>query len=475
MAVCSLGRMAGVIMIPLGMVAAGCLERSPNYCPGWRNNNCLNDPPGTCRSDQDCTGDQAVCDVAGTMMCVQCTADKAGACTGATPVCGADHVCRGCSAHAECAGSDVCLPGGRCAAANEVAYVQAGGTGAQPCARGAPCGRLQEGVTAVNASRPYIKVMGTGTLADTMTTTIDGKAVTILADPGAKLDRTGDGVILEVRNTGADVRIYDLEITGASGGAGDVGISIAAGGTPRLTLTRVKITNNIGGGVISSGGIVTVAQSTVSGNQGGGITASGGTLTVGQSTVSGNQGGGITATGGTLTVGQSTVSGNQGGGITATGGTTFDITNCFIFRNGNSTTATVGGASLAGTGGSVFEFNTIVDNQIGNSGVLAGGVFCDTAGFVAGNNIIARNFVNNDANLVNSNTSGLCTYPTSAISPSVSGLNFVSPDNAPHNYRIMRGSIAIDQATTPSTLSVDVDGDPRPQGAARDQGADEVL
>jgi hypothetical protein len=53
-------------------------------------------------------------------------------------------------------------------------------------------------------------------------------------------------------------------------------------------------------------------------------------------------------------------------------------------------------------------------------------------------------------------------------------LNFVSPDIAPHNYHIQRGSSAIDLATTPSTLAVDIDGDSRPQGNGRDRGADEV-
>jgi hypothetical protein len=388
---------------------------------------CISDPTG-CSASADCPAPQ-VCDVGGTNTCVACTAQEDAACTGATPVCGNDKTCRGCRAHAECARSDACLPDGSCADpdADQVAYVQQGGTGTPPCARGAPCGTLQQGV---DAGRPYIKI-ATGTVVGTDVTTIDGKAVTILADPGAKLDRMGDGRILLVRSAGANVSIYDLEITGQTGPADEAIQLEPNGGMPALSLVRVKVTGNQGRAISSSGN---------------------------------------------LTVSQTTIFGNAGGGIAISGvGATFNITNNLIFRNGNSTTATVGGVALtASVGANVFAFNTVVDNQVQNGALIAGGVLCDIAGFAAANNIIVRNFVNNNPNLANSNTSGLCTYPTSTISPAVSGLNFVSPDDAPYDYHLMRGSTAIDQATTSSNLSVDIDGDIRPQGNARDQGADEV-
>ena len=442
---------AGVCVLTI-LLLVGCVrQKDPYYCPGVNSNdNCAEDAgPIACTSNEPCREPTAVCDITGSMTCVQCTPDQASACGGATPACGEDRTCRACRAHAECPGSDACLPDGSCGDPGQIAYVQQGGTGTPPCTRGAPCGTLQQGI---DASRPYIKISA-GTLADNATTTIDGTAVTLLADPGAKLDRTGDGRILLVRSAGANVSIYDLEITGQTGLADEAIQLEPNGGAPALSLVRVKVT----------------------GNQGRGI-ATGGSLTVSQSSVSANQGGGISATGGSLTVSQSSVSANTGGGISTSNGVTFDITNNLIFRNGNSTTATVGGLSLAASAGAnVFAFNTVVDNQVQNGATIAGGILCDIPGFAAANNIIARNFVNNDPNQLNSNTNGLCTYPTSAVSPTVSDLNFVSPDNAPHNYRIMRGSSAIDQATTPSNLSVDIDGDPRPQGNDRDQGADEVL
>jgi hypothetical protein len=445
------------ILFLLVSVGISSCRSNPKYCEGAPDNNCDNliDGSAHCTSNEQCAEPSAVCDVTGSMACVQCTPDQAGACSGKTPVCGDDHSCRGCSAHSDCPGSDTCLPDGSCADPEQTAYVQAGGTGAPPCAKATPCGTLQEGITAVNATRPYIKVSnaGGGVLAPNATTTIDGKSVIILAEPGAKLDRTGDGVNLEVRNTGADVQIYDLEISGASGAGTGFGLSLPAGTTATITLTRVK----------------------VSGNQAGGITTSGGSLTVSQSTISGNNGGGVSATGGTLTLSQSTISVNIGGGISIATGVNFDITNCFIVRNGNSTTTSVGGIYLGGSGStSVLAFNTIVDNQAKNGSVVAGGVLCDDPGFAASNNIIAHNFVNNEANQSNSNTLGLCTHSSTTIASTVAGLNFVSPDNEPYDYHIQRGSSAIDQATTPSTLAVDVDGDSRPQGNARDRGADEA-
>ena len=445
------------VLLVLAAVGVGACRRNPNYCEGALDNNCANliDGSERCTSNEQCEGPMAVCDVTGSMACVQCMPEQESACGGQTPACGEDHMCRGCRAHSECPGSDTCLPDGSCADPGQVAYVQAGGMGAPPCARGTPCGALQEGITAVDASRPYIKISSAGgTLTPSATTTIDGTAVIILADPGAKLDRMGDGVNLEVRNTGADVQIYDLEITGASGVAGDVAISMPAGGMPKLAMTRVKVTNNIGGGILANNGKLTVSQSTISGNIGGGIVANNGMLTVSQSTISRN----------------------IGGGIVVGAGATFDITNCFIFHNGDSNTTTnTGGVYLVGSGAmSVFAFNTVVDNEIQNIGGSAGGVFCNIPGFVASNNIVVRNFVGNDPLRADSNTSGQCDHSTSSISSNVIGAYFVSPDSPPYNYHLRRGSTAIDQATTPSTLAVDIDGDVRPQGSARDQGADEA-
>lgn len=104
--------------------------------------------------------------------------------------------------------------------------------------------------------------------------------------------------------------------------------------------------------------------------------------------------------------------------------------------------------------GSLIEFNTFVDNDVG--------VFCSG---MHPNNIIARNRKNGcDFN---------CTCPDSIFAGSdLSELKFRAPDASPPDYHLTAGSIAIDAAAA-STLDHDVDGDARPQGAARDVGADE--
>jgi hypothetical protein len=428
--------------------------KNKQHCEGNPHDDCrLDDAQPSCSTSDQCAAPTSVCDPEA-MACVQCTPAEAGACMGATPVCGADHQCRACSAHAECSMSNACLPAGRCADPGEVAYVQLNGTGGQPCAKAAPCGTLQEAVTAVSASRPYVRILGTGTLTPSATTTIDGKAVTILADPGAKLDRMGDGVNLEVRNTGADVRIYDLEIIGASGGPSDVGI-FAAGGTPKLTLTRVKVTNNIGGGISMTGGVLTVSQSTISGNQGGGISMTGGALTVSQSTISGNQGGGISISSAEFDLANNFIVGNGGVGAVF-GGVRFDQTNTGIRR---------------------FEFNTVTEN-VGMAGFTIG-VVCTLVGqpVTFSNNIVYDNQVGGGRTQVGGMN---CSWTYSDIGPdTVVGMGNINmtpmfKDLTRSDYHLQSGSPAKDAADPVASLAIDIDSDPRPQGTRRDMGADEI-
>jgi hypothetical protein len=404
-----------------------CKKENPDYCaqsPTPSDCPAPDSPPG-CTADEQCPGQ--VCDVP-SRTCVQCTATSAAACTAATPVCDTDdHTCRACTAHSECA-SNACLPDGTCAAEDQVAYVTTNGQSTD-CTHTAPCAEVS---TALATNKPIIKVQS-DPAKEAATIVIDGKAVTILAEPGAKLGLSTFGTILNVKSANADVSIVDLEITGAAGN-GAFGIALDAnGGVPQLTLTRVKIDENAGGG--------------------------------------------ISATGGSLTVSQSTISGNQGGGISVTSGATFDISNNFIFRNGDPDSGTYGGISLdvATANGSTLEFNTIVDNRASAGTTRVGGVKCDITGFAAANNIIVRNSVGGSTSAGTAQTLGACTFPTSSVANDVSGLAFSSPDMEPYNYRLTAGSSAIDQATTPSNVAIDVDGDVRPQGAQKDQGADEYT
>jgi hypothetical protein len=421
----------------LALALAGlCTACNPRYCEGNPGNNCLNewdaatDGVSRCTSNDQCAAPTPVCDVAGTQTCVECTPDQADACTGTTPVCGGDHTCGPCTEHAQCAASNACLPDGSCADAGQVAYVDPAGTDNNACTKDMPCTKVAK---ALATNRPYVKFHGTTNEAVTVN---GGRSVTFLADEGAALTRSsGSGAIVTVSDDGTELMVYDLAIQNAPNTASGIGVVIpTASGAPSVALVRVKVSNNPGGGISSSGG--------------------------------------------TLTVSQSTISGNQGGGISVTGaGAMFLITNNFIYRNGNNSTAGFGGVDIGVTspGASRLEFNTIVDNQATSGPLNAGGVRCSATSFAAPNNIIARNLVGASTMDSNAQTLGACTYPTSTVASSVSGLAFARPDAMPYDYHLMSGSSAIDQATTGSTVDKDFDGDARPKGAQKDIGADEYA
>lgn len=265
------------LAITLLCAMAGC-RKSKYYCPGAPLDNCnYLDATNACERNDDCSEPTAVCDVDGAKTCVQCIApDQTSACSGATPACGDDHTCRGCVSHAECPGSDVCLPDGTCADPGQVAYVRPaalGGTDNSNCTLAMPCTKV---AGALATGRAYVKFAGTTDEGGTVS--IDNRNVTLLAERDAKLVRTSNGLHVEVKGT-SQVEIYDLEISGASGAQG-IGISMPPGNTAKLTLRRVKILNNTGGGISATGGTLTVTQSTLSNNTGGGIAVMNGTFVI---------------------------------------------------------------------------------------------------------------------------------------------------------------------------------------------------
>lgn len=392
-----------------------------------------------------CTGDLAVCDT-DTGTCVQCFGDMASACGGKMPVCASDHRCAACTQHSECKDSNVCLPDGSCAAITDVAYVDPAGTNNPDCTKATPCTNV---MTALATKRPYVKLHGTTDEAVTI-----NQDVTLLADPAATLTRSTDGAILQIMGT-SQVEIDDLQISGGTNSMNDPGIVISGGSNVTLLLKRAKISGTKDNGITSS--------------------SSSGSITIEASTISNNQKAGVNCQDCSLTISQSTISGNQGGGITTGGMPTFAITNTFIDRNG-STGSSVGGALLTLSPGHAnrFEFNTVIDNHVKAGSSVTGGVQCDDPNFMAPNNLIVRNYVNNDPNLTNANTSGACTYPTSAVDPSVTTLKFQSPDSSPYDYHIQSGSSAIGKASTSSSITVDFDNQSRPKNAS-DQGADQYT
>lgn len=410
------------------LLLVGCARQSnPYYCAGANpDNNCAEDAadgPHLCTSNAQCFAPTGICELPSNT-CVQCTATQASACGGANPVCGAGGSCRGCTSHAECLGSNTCLPDGSCANPSDVAYIAPWpkGTDNPACSMATPCTKI---ANALATGLRYLKLYGTTDEA----VTIQDRDVTMLADPGATLTRTNNGNILIVDGT-SNVEIYDLTINGASGNG--AGISLPTGGSQALTLTRVTMSKNNG------------------------------------------TGGAITVSGGTINLYQSTVALNSGGGISLTAAS-FDLENNIVAQNGGPGTM-YGGLHInqLGSGAHTIEFNTITQNG-GVSGSAAG-VACE---FIAqpisfGNNIV---YGNSSRQVSGPN----CAWTYSDIGPdTVAGTGNVNvdpkyADPGDGNFHITGSSRVINQADPDATLAVDIDGDARPQGGQRDIGADEFT
>lgn len=407
--------------------------KNANFCPGSTNDDCRltqdASGPKTCTGDIDCTDPSAsVCDVTGTKACVQCTTTEATACTSTTPVCGDDHACRACTAHSDCTASLACLPDGSCGTADNVAYVDPAGTDNATCAKDTPCIKLS---AAIATNKPYVKLHGSTDDA----VSVDSHNVTLLADPGAQLTSTKNGLLLEVKGS-SQVAIYDLEITGASGASG-FGISLPPGNTASLELHRAKVTSNVAGGISASGGSLTVVQSTIGGNQGGGISVT---------------------------------------------NSTFTIVANFFFNNG-SNTSLVGGvaAGISASTTSRLDFNTFSLNTT----IDGVGPAIDCRGnFTASNNVMSNN---RSATQV-AQTGGTCAHTYSMFSPDpknptqpppgtgnlVGDPLFVDPNKGDlHIQSTSKARHAADPAADLTGIaSHDIDGDLRV--APADIGADQV-
>jgi hypothetical protein len=307
----------------------------------------------------------------------------------------------------------------------QVAYVDPAGSDNPTCAKATPCTKV---ASALATNRPYVKFHGT--TDEAVTVDIPG-AMTFLADPGAKLTRTSNGLLLEIRGA-SRLTIYDLEISGASG-LNNPGISMPTGNTATLALIRVTLSNNTGGGLSATGGTVTVSQSTVSGNTGGGLSIS---------------------------------------------GAQFDLTNNFIVNNG-SPGAVFGGVRIDGiatsTGVHRLELDTITGNQA--SAALTAGVTCSAIAVPLSfaNSIVFGNGLAMQVEGTN------CTWSYSdigqALASGTGNINqdpmFVNP--AQNDFHIQSGSPAKNAANPAATIRVDFDGNTRPQDGRSDMGADEWM
>ncbi len=404
---------------------------NPYYCEGKNPlNSCVVDPLMGCDSQADCTEPgKAVCDLEGSRTCVQCTMTMDEACTGDTPVCGGDS-CRGCTADAECGADGVCLPTGACTTADKVAFVAPQGMDNAMCAKAMPCAKVSSAL-ALTPARAFIHV--TGTIDDTVT--VASGNVTIFGAANARLTHTGVGDAALTLSGSSQVVIFNLEINQV---AGD-GISVT--GSASLSMTASKVTESSGIGIRMNGGELKLHRCHLEGNRGGGLSL-----------------------------------------IDAK----FQIVNNFIVANGGMA-SNIGGATFVEVStsvtGNLFELNTVAKNLVTGSTIPAG-VRCAslTAPVKLSSNIVYANsqLFGNGINGLQVTADANCTWIHSNIGPmGVSGTTNLSADPMfvnfeGNNFHLGPSSPARDKADPASAVTIDIDGDVRPQGPAPDIGADEI-
>lgn len=446
----------------LGLLTLAACEKDNKLEPG---------EPMPCAADGECTeAGKAVCDLTPDMpVCVQCTPEKASACTGTTPVCGADSkACRGCAAHAECP-SLACEGAGSCADMAKVLYAAPNGMG-MACSKDMPC-TLSEALGKVTATQSLVKLSGgifmTNINLDGSQRDLSTFTITVLAEPGTKLLALAAGTpVLRLRNA-AKMAMYDVEFGGATAET----VKLESAGA--LTLTRGKV---VGTGatvaVAMDNATLTLQQSEISGGTAQGLLVekAASRVTIEQSQISGSQGPGIEVLDGELVLSRSLVRANVGGGVVVNGmNRKVTITNNFIVKNNGA-----GGISaLQVSADSKIDFNTIADNLGGTSSSSAGGVICDRATLNLTGNLVFRNSGGPSGNV---QEFGDCTYNGSLLllgtAPIAEHPKFLSLTD----YHLAADSPAtvVNVAGVTCSGAVDYDGEPRPQGTGCELGADEI-
>lgn len=472
--------MTRVLVVVAVCLAAGaaCTKRNPDYCG----------------ANDECSSGE-VCDLA-THTCVDMGGNPdAGAacstneqCAASTPICGTDGACRTCALDDECA-SGVCRPDGACEAAANVLYVAPNGIAAGQCPSMQPC-ELTYARSLVTATRSSLRVSdGTYSLPSSFTVALPLASIAVVGGRNAVFERANSGPSFSI-GSGSELALRGVTLhRGLECNTGTVKVVRVGFNTPGVEVRPWLLLSNCMASLVDSdlegaqgdaissanGGTLDLVGTRISGGTAAGVKMGAGSLSIARSTIFQNAGIGVDTGAQQVIIRRSMLFSNRMGGISAVGGV-FDVTNNYVYRNGNANDATFGGMRLDSiVAGNRVEHNTVIRNDMDVNAmpVYAGGIFCRGGGTSA-NNLIANNFRGNES-YPNAQTGGTCTFTGSLAQASDTNLNFVRPIAEPFDYHLANTQSAAANAGVVGSppLTEDFDGDPRTDGMP-DLGADEL-
>jgi hypothetical protein len=271
-------------------------------CPGGQTCD-VNQTPPTCVAGGSAGADAPIAD-GGIDAPPACTDDSM--CAAGDPICDpSTHTCRGCVADAECASpSGVCIESsGSCVDDSAVVFLAPGGTDAGACPRSAPCATFAYVFTQLSPTITTVRV-GDGSYAEAVhltTTTGAGTAQVALSgetrDP-SRATLTAVSSPLMLFDTSTNALLEGMTI------ANSIGDGIDSRST--LVVSRVAVTNCSGAAInanaMTSGGGLRVLDSALTASGGLGVISGKGTVDLERDVVVGNLGGGVRTSQGPITI-----------------------------------------------------------------------------------------------------------------------------------------------------------------------------
>jgi hypothetical protein len=388
-----------------------------------------------CTVPTDCDQfDTKVCDI-DSGACVGCLEDLD--CAASAPVCDA-RACRGCRLDSECL-SGACGDDGSCVLEQSVVYLAPTGSDSGTCSREMPCNTIKFGLSQTSVSRNHI-VLNNGSYAGsigqigTPISSLTTSALSLVIHGGSSTlsVTTGDGQVvfpIEVPTT-----IRDLTISFAP--FGSVFRVVAS-----TTLERVSIRSEVG--IIVRGALVArdVALESTGSSGGAGVVVQTGSLKFERGKITGGANG-IVAAAGTVELSNLLVHGTTKAGI--------DLTPA-------ETNVLVGGS---------IDFVTISDT--GAASTAAAALTCFNPNFPVRSSIL---WTPGSSRPVSDacNFSSTIAGPIGVVGATNNDPKFVNA--VFDDFHLAANSPALDVVDTGPAL--DFEGDPRPQGARFDLGADE--